>query len=220
MSLVLIDPSLISRERENVIRLNFVMVWMRLVEDKPACFCHDTFSNQFVIQGMYIRVKRHKTTYFLQCVPSETILRIKEKLQELIDQPVNDQRLILDSNNQVLDDSKTLADQKVSIICNKLSYRTKTLKDWGIFELQLYLHLNDNLIILESNASKFFLFLFSGWKWCDCCPDPEKRFYTFLDLLSFFFVLSFLLVSKYFPVCLMKKCNEIKCHVNKVHSRY
>ncbi|KAG8372541.1 hypothetical protein BUALT_Bualt12G0076800 [Buddleja alternifolia] len=63
--------------------------------------------------AMYIRVKRNKTTYFLQCVPSETILRIKEKLQELIDQPVDDQRLILMPNHEVLDDSKTLADQKV-----------------------------------------------------------------------------------------------------------
>ncbi|XP_073285308.1 polyubiquitin 9 [Primulina huaijiensis] len=63
--------------------------------------------------AMYIRVKREKTTYFLQCVPSETILQIKEKLQELIDQPANNQRLILMSNREVLDDSKSLADQKV-----------------------------------------------------------------------------------------------------------
>lgn len=62
---------------------------------------------------MYIRIKRNKTTYFLQCVPSETILQIKEKLQELLDQPVNDQRLILMPDREVLDDSKSLADQKV-----------------------------------------------------------------------------------------------------------
>lgn len=62
---------------------------------------------------MYIRVKRHKTTYFLQCVPSETILQIKEKLQELIDEPVNRQRLILMPDKEILDDSKSLADQKV-----------------------------------------------------------------------------------------------------------
>ncbi|XP_073152837.1 uncharacterized protein [Henckelia pumila] len=62
---------------------------------------------------MYIRVKREKATYFLQCVPSETILQIKEKLQELIDKPANHQRLILMSNQEVLDDSKSLADQKV-----------------------------------------------------------------------------------------------------------
>lgn len=62
---------------------------------------------------MYIRVKRNKTTYFVQCLPSETVLQIKEKLQELIDQPVKDQRLILIPNQEVLDDSKSLADQKV-----------------------------------------------------------------------------------------------------------
>ena len=65
------------------------------------------------MQEMYIRVKRSKTTYFLQCLPSEKVLQIKEKLQILIDQPVNDQRLILLPNKEVLDDSKSLADQKV-----------------------------------------------------------------------------------------------------------
>ncbi|XP_047940114.1 uncharacterized protein LOC125187546 [Salvia hispanica] len=63
--------------------------------------------------GMYIRVKRNKTTYFLQCVPSETILQIKEKLHEITDQPVENQRLILLPNREMLEDSKSLADQKV-----------------------------------------------------------------------------------------------------------
>ncbi|KAA8522840.1 hypothetical protein F0562_009263 [Nyssa sinensis] len=63
--------------------------------------------------AIYIRVKRSKTTYFLQCDPTETILDIKQKLHALIDQPVNDQRLILTESGEVLDDSKTLADQKV-----------------------------------------------------------------------------------------------------------
>lgn len=44
---------------------------------------------------MHIRVKREKTTYFVQCDPTETILDIKQKLHTLIDQPVNDQRLII-----------------------------------------------------------------------------------------------------------------------------
>lgn len=64
---------------------------------------------------MYIRVKRNKTTYFIQCDPTETILNIKQKLHALIDQPVNDQGLILVGSGEVLEDSKTLADQKVSI---------------------------------------------------------------------------------------------------------
>ncbi|KAK9095482.1 hypothetical protein Scep_026951 [Stephania cephalantha] len=67
----------------------------------------------FVLQALYIRVKRNKTTYFVQCDPTETILAIKQKLCSLIDQPVNDQRLILRATGDVLEDSKTLADQKV-----------------------------------------------------------------------------------------------------------
>ncbi|KAM3345532.1 ubiquitin isoform X1 [Capsicum galapagoense] len=63
--------------------------------------------------AMYIRVKRNKTTYFIQCDPTETILQIKEKLYNLIDQPANDQRLILMPAGHVLEDSKSLADQNV-----------------------------------------------------------------------------------------------------------
>ncbi|XP_070031197.1 uncharacterized protein [Nicotiana tomentosiformis] len=63
--------------------------------------------------AMYIRVKHDKSTYFIQCDPTETILRIKEKLYNLIDQSVNDQRLILVATGDVLDDLKSLADQKV-----------------------------------------------------------------------------------------------------------
>ncbi|XP_076924716.1 uncharacterized protein LOC143587261 [Bidens hawaiensis] len=63
--------------------------------------------------AMYIRVKRNKTTYFLQCDATEKILDIKQKLHNLIDQPINDQRLILVSSGELLDDSKTLADRKV-----------------------------------------------------------------------------------------------------------
>ncbi|XP_047328621.1 uncharacterized protein LOC124932062 [Impatiens glandulifera] len=63
--------------------------------------------------AMYIRVKRNKTTYFLQCEPTETIEDIKKKLHVLIDHPVNDQRLILPTTGEVLEDSKSLAEQKV-----------------------------------------------------------------------------------------------------------
>ncbi|XP_020675581.1 uncharacterized protein LOC110094653 [Dendrobium catenatum] len=63
--------------------------------------------------AIYIRVKRHKTTYFIQCDPTESTLDIKQKLQELVDQPTNNQRLTLVSTNEILDDSKTLAEQKV-----------------------------------------------------------------------------------------------------------
>ncbi|XWS73118.1 hypothetical protein CRYUN_Cryun02cG0097900 [Craigia yunnanensis] len=63
--------------------------------------------------AMYIRVKRSKTTYFIQCDPTETTLDIKQKMHTLIDQPVNDQRLLLLNTREILEDSKTLADQKV-----------------------------------------------------------------------------------------------------------
>ncbi|WVY97173.1 hypothetical protein V8G54_029324 [Vigna mungo] len=62
---------------------------------------------------MYIRVKRSKTTYFIRCKASDKTIDIKQKLQELVDQPTNNQRLILPGNGEVLEDSKTLADQKV-----------------------------------------------------------------------------------------------------------
>ncbi|KAG2310821.1 hypothetical protein Bca52824_022378 [Brassica carinata] len=52
---------------------------------------------------MYIRVKRMKATYFIQCDPTETAL----------DQPVSNQRLVLMSTEEVLEDSKSLAEQKV-----------------------------------------------------------------------------------------------------------
>jgi elongin-B len=64
---------------------------------------------------MYIRVKQNKSTYFIQCEPTETALNIKQKLHSLIDQPPSNQQLVLLSSNDVLEDSKTLADQKVSL---------------------------------------------------------------------------------------------------------
>ncbi|KAI4994921.1 hypothetical protein ZWY2020_034824 [Hordeum vulgare] len=65
---------------------------------------------------MYIRVKRNKTTYFIQCDPIETILNIKQKLQSITDHPPNNQRLILLATNNILDDSKTLVDQKALVV--------------------------------------------------------------------------------------------------------
>ena len=35
---------------------------------------------------MYIRVKRLKATYFLHVEPSDTVLEVKSKLQELLEQ--------------------------------------------------------------------------------------------------------------------------------------
>ncbi|XP_068635617.1 uncharacterized protein [Aristolochia californica] len=81
--------------------------------------------------AMYIRVKRNKTTYFLQCDPTETILDIKQKLHTLIDQPVSGQCLILEGKNEVLEDSKTLAEQKVE---NDAVVALTLRKDDNVFE--------------------------------------------------------------------------------------
>ncbi|XP_028789250.1 uncharacterized protein LOC114745267 [Neltuma alba] len=62
---------------------------------------------------MYIRVKRSKSTYFIRCKPSDKIIDLKQKLQEIIDQPVNDQRFVLPGTGEILEHTKTLADQKV-----------------------------------------------------------------------------------------------------------
>ena len=68
---------------------------------------------------MFIRVKRKKTTYFLHCDPSETVLETKHKLHALSDVPVDQQRLILLSSHAVLDDNRSLADQKVRWLNHK-----------------------------------------------------------------------------------------------------
>ena len=65
------------------------------------------------VQAMYIRVKRHKTTYFVTCDPTDPVIRIKQKLQTLIDKPADKQRLILLSTDEILENFKTLAEQKV-----------------------------------------------------------------------------------------------------------
>ena len=60
---------------------------------------------------MYVRVKRHKQTFFLHVEPSETILEVKQKVQQLTDQPADEQRLFHEGVN--LDDAKSLAELKV-----------------------------------------------------------------------------------------------------------
>lgn len=89
-----------------------------------------------MMQAMYIRVKRNKTTYFVQCDPTETTLDIKQKLQNLIDQPSNNQRLTLVATNDILDDSKTLAEQKVIIFKQDV---LTILQIWLLYKLLLLL---------------------------------------------------------------------------------
>ncbi|KXG34855.1 hypothetical protein SORBI_3002G100600 [Sorghum bicolor] len=82
---------------------------------------------------MYIRVKRNKTPYFIQCEPTETALSIKQKLHSLIDQPPINQQLLLWPSSDVLEDSKTLADQKaVKMVKSCMAERTEMKIEEGI----------------------------------------------------------------------------------------
>ncbi|KAL2635473.1 hypothetical protein R1flu_006952 [Riccia fluitans] len=101
------------------------------------------------ITAMFIRVKRKKTTYFLHCDPSETALEIKQKIQALSDNPVDCQRLILLSSQLVLEDSKSLADQKVEndaivALCLKTS-------DTGVWEDICIDRLSDYATLIDSD---------------------------------------------------------------------
>lgn len=60
---------------------------------------------------MYVRVKRQKTTYFLHVEPTDTVLEVKQKLQELVDMQPESQQLL--KEQFVLDDAKKLNDLKV-----------------------------------------------------------------------------------------------------------
>ncbi|KAG2483485.1 hypothetical protein HYH03_017667 [Edaphochlamys debaryana] len=61
--------------------------------------------------SMYVRVKRLKTTYFLHVEPTDTVLEVKQKLQELVDQPPESQQLW--KGQAVLEDARKLMDLKV-----------------------------------------------------------------------------------------------------------
>lgn len=116
------------------------------------------------MQAMYIRVKRNKTTYFIQCDPTETILQIKEKLYNLIDQPANDQRLILMPAGDELEDSKSLADQKVN--CPSLSS--------SFFKISY-----DLLVQLENIISSIFWVISRFWVYFYRLYPCRYRFYFY-----------------------------------------
>ncbi|KAI5080629.1 hypothetical protein GOP47_0003812 [Adiantum capillus-veneris] len=84
--------------------------------------------------AMHIRVKRKKTTYFVHCEPSDTVLQVKNKLEALTDSPASNQRLILMDSHHVLDDGQTLAQQQVennSIIALTLKKNRSRLFSWS-----------------------------------------------------------------------------------------
>lgn len=60
---------------------------------------------------MFVRVKRKRTTIFLHVEPTDTILEVKQKLQELVDQSPESQQLF--KNGTLMEDAKKLSDLKV-----------------------------------------------------------------------------------------------------------
>lgn len=62
--------------------------------------------------SMYIRVKRKKQTFFVHVEPTDSILEVKQKLQELTEQPPENQQLWSKGGVQ-LEDAKKLADLKI-----------------------------------------------------------------------------------------------------------
>ncbi|KAJ9506499.1 ubiquitin-related domain-containing protein [Haematococcus lacustris] len=61
--------------------------------------------------SMYVRVKRKKQTIFLHVEPTDTVLEVKQKLQELVDQPPENQQLL--KGTMLLEDAKKIAEMKV-----------------------------------------------------------------------------------------------------------
>ncbi|GJP37647.1 hypothetical protein CLOM_g12335 [Closterium sp. NIES-68] len=80
---------------------------------------------------MYIRAKRRVTTYFVYCEPSHKVLQVKHNLEVLCGQPPSDMRLILLHTNALLDDNRTLAEQRVendAVVA--LTYRLSDDNEW------------------------------------------------------------------------------------------
>uniref|UniRef100_A0A061RKD2 Ubiquitin-like protein n=1 Tax=Tetraselmis sp. GSL018 TaxID=582737 RepID=A0A061RKD2_9CHLO len=79
--------------------------------------------------SMYIRVKRHKRTIFLQVEPTDTVLEVKHKLQDLCEQPPENQQLFKDEVK--LDDARRLAEVHVE---NDDVLALTLMKEDGTFE--------------------------------------------------------------------------------------
>lgn len=61
----------------------------------------------------YVRVRRKKTTIFLWADPADTAIDLKAKIHKITKVPAVDMKLFIDKNGEVvLDDNKSLADQK------------------------------------------------------------------------------------------------------------
>lgn len=60
---------------------------------------------------MYIRVKRQKATVFFQVEPTDTVLRVKSMIENLMQTPPESQKLYMDGTE--LEDKRSLAELKV-----------------------------------------------------------------------------------------------------------
>ena len=72
---------------------------------------HRHLPRHAVQASMYVRIKRKRTTVFLHVEPTDTVLSIKTKVQDLLQEPPARQRLYKDGAQ--LDDGRSLADLKV-----------------------------------------------------------------------------------------------------------
>eukprot|EP01006_Ploeotia_vitrea_P000631 TRINITY_DN103379_c0_g1_i1.p1 TRINITY_DN103379_c0_g1~~TRINITY_DN103379_c0_g1_i1.p1 ORF type:complete len:130 (+),score=22.76 TRINITY_DN103379_c0_g1_i1:35-391(+) len=61
--------------------------------------------------SMYVRIKRKKQTIFLHCDTTDTPLSLKEKVAQINNMPVENQRLLL--GKQLLEDTAQLQEQGV-----------------------------------------------------------------------------------------------------------
>ena len=60
---------------------------------------------------MHVRVKRKDTTFFLNVAPTDYVLEVKQRLQDLTEKDPSEQQLV--KGRAVLDDAKSLAEQRV-----------------------------------------------------------------------------------------------------------
>lgn len=63
---------------------------------------------------MYVRVKREKTTLFVQVAPTELVLEVKEKVESVLGHRARDMQLLTPTSDSVLDESKSLEAQRVA----------------------------------------------------------------------------------------------------------
>lgn len=62
---------------------------------------------------MYIRAKRTNQTIFLSVEPSDNGASIKKKISSITKSPVDSIRLLSNPDHRVLEDDKTIADNKI-----------------------------------------------------------------------------------------------------------